>query len=153
MNFNHWVRSFLLLGLVFFSTVGARLLADQWRPSSQSYQAREFKEDCSLIKSVHSKTKNMLDRRLNDLKSITASTQANFKALSECQKKNGILNADSDEGQTQTAMMCSETYELWLLDGTHLLTVEEEIEVLKSEVQSLNGAESRRCSGFQVAIR
>lgn len=153
MSFSHWTRPFLLLGIVYFSISSGRLEADQWRPSGRAFQARETKEDCFVIKSVHNKTKDLLERRLNDLKAITASIQANFKTLTECQKKNGILNTESDDGQTQTAMMCSESYDLWLLDGTHLLTVEEEIEVLRAEMASLNGAESRRCQGLTVATR
>lgn len=149
MKFYSCLLSFLSLGLFFFS--GALVMADDWRPSGNAYQAKETREECSVMIAVRNRTKSQLDRRLNDLKVITESTQNNFKQMKYCQKKNGILSNEVDDGQTQTAMLCGESYDLWLLDGTHLMTVEEEVGVLKQELKTLIDAERHKCTGITVA--
>lgn len=153
MNQKHWGRLFLVIGVLSISLMGAIIRADDWRPKSRSYQIREAREECSVYRSVKTSTKSLLERRLVDLKAIKAATQQHFQDLQACQQKNGILEVDTLEGQAKAADLCSETYDLWLLEGTHLMTLEEEVENLQLEMGSLEGAVSRKCLRTIIANR
>jgi len=153
MGQKHWGRLFLSIGALSLFQIGSVVIAGDWRPTSKSYQFREAREECSVYQSVHSTTKEQLERRINDLNVVKAATQEYFKQLSDCQHQNGILAPETNEGQNQSAQLCSESYDMWLLEGTHLITLEEEIRNLKEEIMTLRGAVSRKCLRTVVAKR
>ncbi len=151
MNQKHWGRFVFLVGVTCISNSGAIIRADDWRPKGTAYQVREIREECSVYRSVFTSTKELLNRRVADLKNITDSTQQQYKSLTDCRQKNGISEMETEEGQRKTAELCAENYDLWLLEGTHLITAEEEVEKLRDEVSTLEGAVSRRCLPTLVA--
>jgi hypothetical protein len=145
------VRFLFVIGCVYLSLGACSVQAEDWKPKSQHYQARESRVECSVYRSVYTSTKETLTRRLTDFKELTASTKKYFEILRECREKNGIDSVNISDRDSKTAETCGDPYDSWLLEGTHLITVEEEIEKLREELSTLKGAVSRKCLPTLVA--
>lgn len=136
-------------GLIVF--MGTEVRAEGWRPRSSAYQLRESREECSVYKSVLTSTRDTLSRKQGDVKALSESTQQYFKSLNECREKNGLKPIENPDSDPKTAELCEEPYNLWLMEGTYLMAVEEEINKLRDEVGTLAGAVSRKCERLVVA--
>jgi hypothetical protein len=148
----YWGRFFFGVGLISLSMHHRVIRADDyWRPSSSHYQNQESRVDCSIYRSVFANTQETLSKRLNDHKELNLTTKTYFKALTDCQKKNGLSSNNVSDFDAKTAEMCGEAYDQWLMEGTHLLTIEEEISMLKTELETLKGAVSRKCLPTRLA--
>ncbi|MBM4317918.1 MAG: hypothetical protein FJ116_10620 [Deltaproteobacteria bacterium] len=145
------VRFFFVIGYVYLSLGASLLQAEDWKPRSQHYQAQESRVECSVYRSVYTSTKETLNRRISDFKELTVSTKKYFEVLRECREKNGINSVDISDSDSKAAEACGESYDSWLLEGTHLITVEEEIAKLREELSTLQGAVSRKCLPTMVA--
>ena len=151
MNFCYGLRFFTWVGLAYLSLTGPMLRAEDWKPRSQDYQTRESRQECSVYRSVFTTTKETLKRKMQDQKELVSSTKQQFEKLQDCRKKNGLDLQQIPEGDAKTAEVCADVYDSWLLDGTHLITVQDEIEGLKEEMSTLQGAVSRKCLPIMVA--
>ena len=145
MNHKTRVRFFSFLSLTILSFTSCRLYAEDWRPRSQQYQVREARQDCSVIKAVLFSTQQTLDRKSFDLKELTKSTKSLYQSVKDCQKKNGILSSDSLDTNSKTAEVCSEAFDFWVLEGAHLMVVEEDIEKLQEDLGVLKSEVGRKC--------
>lgn len=145
------VRFFLGVGLLSLSLGPEVAKAEGWRPSSVNFQTKENRDECSVYRSVFTTTKEALGRRMGDRKELTQSTKGFYEKLKDCQKKHGLDSRPISDVEGKLAQLCSESYDSWLVEGTRLLTVEDDIERLKEEVSTLQGAVSRKCVPVMIA--
>lgn len=145
------VRFFLGVGLISLSLSSGVAMAEGWRPSSVNFQTKDNRDECSVYRSVFTTTKEALGRRIGDRKELTQSTKGYYEKLKDCQKKYGLDSRAISDVEGKLAQLCPESYDSWLLEGTRLLTVEDEIERLKEEVSTLQGAVSRKCVPVMIA--
>ena len=146
-----FLRVSFSVGMIGFSIFSSVSKAEEWRPKSGHFHWREVRQECSLFQSVISRTQETLENRTLDLKAVSDSTQSSFKDLNECLKKKGLSSRIDWEKDPKTAQWCPETFDAWLTNGSHLMTLEEEIGKLKTEVSSLQGALSRKCGLTMIA--
>jgi hypothetical protein len=104
-----------------------------------------------VIRAVLLNTQQNLDRRRGDLKEVIQSTKSSYESLKECQKKKGIVSSDSLDSSSKTAELCSESFDFWVLEGSHLMVLEEEMEKLQEDLSTLKSAVSRKCLPTLVA--